>query len=71
LRGGFCFGGAVGTGGGPERASRMVGAVRAGAAFFGIERGCVNWSEEIRRECGEELLRRGMFPPRKYSGGSE
>jgi hypothetical protein len=26
----------------------------------------VNWSEEVRRRCGKELLRRGMFPPRKY-----
>ncbi len=26
----------------------------------------VTWSEEIRRRCGKELLRRGMFPPRKY-----
>jgi len=30
------------------------------------ERSWVNWSEEIRRRCGAELLRRGMFPPRKY-----
>ena len=30
-----------------------------------------NWSEEIRRRCGSELLRRGMFPPRKYFNGSE
>ena len=30
------------------------------------ERGWVNWSEEIRRKCGAELLRRGMFPPRRY-----
>jgi hypothetical protein len=26
----------------------------------------VNWSEEIRHRCGRELLRRSMFPPRKY-----
>jgi hypothetical protein len=26
----------------------------------------VSWSEEVRRRCGKELLRRGMFPPRKY-----
>ena len=24
------------------------------------------FAEEIRRRCGAELLRRGMFPPRKY-----
>ena len=34
------------------------------------ERSWVNWTEEIRRECGAELLRRGMFPPRKYFSGS-
>ena len=26
----------------------------------------VNWTDEIRRRCGAELIRRGMFPPRKY-----
>lgn len=26
----------------------------------------VKWTEEVRRRCGEELLRRGMFPPKKY-----
>jgi len=30
------------------------------------ERGWVDWSEEIRRLCGRELLRREMFPPRRY-----
>jgi hypothetical protein len=30
------------------------------------EHSWVNWSEEIRRRCGKELLRRSMFPPRKY-----
>jgi hypothetical protein len=40
--------------------------------FLGLsERSWVNWSEEIRRRCGEELLRRGMFPPRKYFSSSE
>jgi hypothetical protein len=35
--------------------------------FIGLsERGWVNWTEQIRQRCGEELLRRGMFPPRKY-----
>jgi hypothetical protein len=33
------------------------------------ERGCVNWSEEVRRECRAEMLRRGMFPPRNYFSG--
>jgi len=35
------------------------------------ERGWVNWSEEIRRRCGAEILKRGMFPPRKYFNGGE
>jgi hypothetical protein len=30
------------------------------------EQGWVGWSEEIRRLCGHELLRREMFPPRRY-----
>jgi hypothetical protein len=35
--------------------------------FLGLsERSWVNWSEEIRQRCGRELLRREMFPPRKY-----
>jgi hypothetical protein len=35
--------------------------------FLGLsEQGWVNWSEEVRRRCGKELLRRGMFPLRKY-----
>jgi hypothetical protein len=35
--------------------------------FLGLsEMGWVNWTEEIRRRVGKELLRRGMFPPRKY-----
>ena len=28
------------------------------------------WSEEVRKRCGKELVRRGMFPPRKYFGSS-
>jgi hypothetical protein len=61
---------------GSERASRMVmfrlyylGLVPYEQArhFLGLsERSWVNWSEEVRRRCGEELLRREMFPPRKY-----
>ena len=65
--------------GGPECASRMgmfrlyylwlVPYERA-RHFFGLsERGWVNWSEEIRRTCGGEILRRGMFPPRRYFNG--
>lgn len=35
--------------------------------FLGLsEMSWVQWSEEIRQRCGQELLRRGMFPPRKY-----
>lgn len=62
--------------GAPERASRMVmfNMYYLGLApydnarhFLGLsERSWVNWSEEIRRRCGDELLRRSMFPPRKY-----
>jgi hypothetical protein len=61
---------------GPEWASRMVlfrvyylGLAPYDKArhFVGLsERSWVNWTEEIRRHCGQELLRRGMFPPRKY-----
>jgi len=35
--------------------------------FLGLsEHTWVDWSDEVRRRCGKELLRRGMFPPRKY-----
>jgi len=35
--------------------------------FLGIsEMSWVKWSEDVRRRCGQELLRREMFPPRKY-----
>ena len=35
--------------------------------FLGLsEMGWSNWTEEIRRRCGKEILRRGLFPPRKY-----
>src|ERR1700686_645332 len=35
--------------------------------FLGLsEQSWVIWSEEVRRRVGKELLRRGMFPPRKY-----
>lgn len=65
--------------GDPERASRMVlfrlyylGLVEYHRArhFLGLsERGWVDWSEDVRRRCGQELLRRNMFPPRKYFNG--
>jgi hypothetical protein len=42
-------------------------AVRECSALLGLsERSSVNWTEEVRHHCGKELLRRGMFPPRKY-----
>lgn len=60
----------------PERASRMVmfrlyylgmAPYEMARHFLGLsEINWVHWSEEIRRRCGTELLRRGMFPPRKY-----
>jgi hypothetical protein len=35
--------------------------------FLGIsEINWVQWTEEIRRRGGKEMLRRGMFPPRRY-----
>ena len=66
---------------GPERASRMVmfrmyylgmAPYETARHFLGLsETNWVQWSEEIRRRCGAELLQRDMFPPRKYfvSGG--
>jgi hypothetical protein len=64
---------------GTQRASRMVmfrlyhlGLVPYEQArhYLGLsERGWANWSEEVRRACGAEMLRRGMFPPRKYFSG--
>jgi hypothetical protein len=66
---------------GPEWASRMVlfrlyylglAPYERARHFLGLsERGWVNWSEEIRRRCGAEILRRGMFPPGKYFNGGE
>jgi hypothetical protein len=65
---------------GPQQASRMVlfrlyylglTPYERARHFLGLsERSWVNWSEEIRRRCGEELLRRALFPPRKYFGGA-
>ena len=61
---------------GPEHASRMVmfrlfylglSPYDTARHFLGLsEMSWVKWSEEVRRRCGQELLRRGMFPPRKY-----
>ena len=35
--------------------------------FLGLsEYTWADWADEIRRRCGKELLRRRMFPPRKY-----
>jgi hypothetical protein len=61
---------------GPERASRMVmfrtyylglAPYNTARHFLGLsEMSWVNWSDEIRRRCGAEMLQRGMFPPRKY-----
>jgi hypothetical protein len=60
----------------PQRASRMalfrvyyLGLAPYDKArhFLGIsEHTWVNWTEDIRRRCGQEILRREMFPPRKY-----
>ena len=61
---------------GPEHASRMVmfrlfylglAPYERARHFLGLsEMSWVKWSEEIRQRCGKELLRRGMFPPRRY-----
>ena len=32
------------------------------------EVGWTNWTDEIRRDVGRELLRTGMFPPSRYFG---
>jgi hypothetical protein len=61
---------------GPDRASRMVlfrlyylglAPYEKARYFLGLsENTWVQWTEQIRKRCGSELLRRGMFPPRKY-----
>ena len=61
---------------GPERASRMVlfrlyylglAPYERARHFLGLsERSWVQWSEDVRAWCGKELLRREMFPPRRY-----
>jgi hypothetical protein len=36
--------------------------------FLGLsELSWSKWTEDVRQRRGKELLRRGMFPPRKYS----
>ncbi len=65
---------------GPEWASRMVlfrvhylglAPYERARQFLELsEMGWTNWTEQIRRRCGKELLRRGMFPPRKYFQGT-
>ena len=65
---------------GPEGASRMVlfrvhylglAPYERARQFLELsEMGWTNWTEQIRRRCGKELLRRGMFPPRKYFQGT-
>ncbi len=61
---------------GPDWASRMVlfrvyylglAPYERARPFLGLsEMGWTNWTEQIRQRCGKELLRRGLFPPRKY-----
>jgi len=65
---------------GPNFASRMVmfrlyylglAPYENARHYLGLsEHSWVNWSEEVRRRIGKELLRRGMFPPRKYFNGA-
>jgi len=61
---------------GAGRASRMVlfrihylslAPYERARQFLGLsEWNWSKWTEEIRQRCGRELLRRGIFPPRKY-----
>jgi len=40
-----------------------------GRHFLGVsERTWVQWTEDIRRRAGKELMRRGLFPPSDYFG---
>jgi hypothetical protein len=63
---------------GPAWASRMIlfrthylGMAPYDRHFLGLsERSWVQWTEQIRRRGGAEMLRRGMFPPKKYFCGS-
>lgn len=64
---------------GPEWASRMVlfrvyylalTPYERARHFLGLsENSWVQWTEAIRQRCGKVLLRRGMFPPRRYFRG--
>jgi hypothetical protein len=61
---------------GPDWASRMVlfrlyylglSPYDRTRHFLGLsEYSWVQWTEQIRKRCGGELLHRSMFPPRKY-----
>jgi hypothetical protein len=61
---------------GPDHASRMVlfrlyylGLMpyERTRHFLGLsEPNWVTWTEQIRHRCGQELLQRSMFPPRRY-----
>ena len=61
---------------GAEFASRMVlfrvyylglAPYERARPFLGLsEMGWTQWTEQIRRRCGKELLRRRLFPPRRY-----
>ena len=61
---------------GPDWASRMVlfrlyylglAPYENARHFLGLgEKTWVQWTEQIRHRCGSELLRREMFPPRRY-----
>ena len=61
---------------GPEWASRMVlfrlyylglAPYERTRHFLGLtEHSWVQWTEAIRQRCGKGLLKRGMFPPRRY-----
>jgi hypothetical protein len=72
----FALAGQAALDGGPELASRMVmfrlyyvglAPYENARHFLGLsERNWCDWSEEVRRRCGKEMLRRRMFPPRKY-----
>jgi hypothetical protein len=66
---------------GPDWASRMVlfrlyylglAPYEVARHFVGLsERSWVQWTEQIRHRCGKELLKRRMFPPRKYFRSAE
>ena len=61
---------------GPGCASRMIlfriyylglAPYERARPFLGLgEMAWSQWTEQIRRQCGKEILRRGLFPPRKY-----